>query len=235
MRTFSSVAFTVFFFTVLACSAFAADSRYVTDELQITLRQGKGNEFRIVKTLKTGDPLTVLQDEGDYLLVRAADGAEGYVLSRYTMQNKPKSQAVAALTREVESLKEKLSRFEGDSSQQVVQLSDSLGKRDEDLRLLQGTNDQLVERVNQLQAALDSETLKYDLLLDQSGDVTAIVVERDALRTDNEALQREIVVLNEKLARQDPSSMIKWFLAGAVVLLVGWMMGKASRKRRTPW
>jgi len=34
---------------------------------------------------------------------------------------------------------------------------------------------------------------------------------------------------NERLSR---TGMIRWFLAGAVVLLVGWMVGRVSRKKK---
>jgi SH3 domain protein len=225
----------VFFFVLASIYAFAADSRYVTDELQITLRQGKGNEFKITKQLKTGDFLQVLQDEGDYLLVRTEDGAEGYVLTRYTMQGKPKSLIINALNKEIEALKSKLARFEGDSTQQVVQLSDSLGKREEELQLLQEKNDQLARVINQTQAALEAETEKYNQLLEQSSDVAGMSAERDSLRTENETLKGEILSFKATTVQHDRTGMIKWFLAGAGVLLVGWLIGKASRKRRTPW
>ena len=40
-----------------------ADTRYVGDQLVITLRQGKSTKHKIVKTLKTGTPVEILEEE----------------------------------------------------------------------------------------------------------------------------------------------------------------------------
>ena len=61
----------------------AADTRYVGDELVITLRQGKGTDYKIIRTLKSGTPFEVLEEGKSYLKVRTEDGVEGYVLRQY--------------------------------------------------------------------------------------------------------------------------------------------------------
>ena len=40
--------------TYVSVSVAAADTRYVVDELVITLRQGKSTKHKIIETLKTG-------------------------------------------------------------------------------------------------------------------------------------------------------------------------------------
>ncbi len=46
-----------------------AETLYVSDQLIITLREGKGNEYKIIESLKTGTPLEVIEESGNYLKV----------------------------------------------------------------------------------------------------------------------------------------------------------------------
>ena len=41
-----------------------ADTQYVSDKLIITMRDGKSTDFKIIKTLKTGTPVDVLEEDG---------------------------------------------------------------------------------------------------------------------------------------------------------------------------
>ena len=70
---------------ILAISGVAtAAPTYVSDVLYITLRTGQGDEFKILKTLKSGTKLELVEKSDDkYALVRMADGTEGYVQHRF--------------------------------------------------------------------------------------------------------------------------------------------------------
>ena len=65
----------------------AEATRYVTDQLSVTLRTGKGPQYSIVKVLSSGTRVRVLETDGEsgYSRVRAGDGSEGWMLSRYLM------------------------------------------------------------------------------------------------------------------------------------------------------
>ena len=66
----------------------AQTTRYVSDELEITMRNGQGLDFGIRKMLKSGTELAVLEnDPSGYSKVRTNDGVEGWVLSRYLVNN----------------------------------------------------------------------------------------------------------------------------------------------------
>ena len=54
----------VFLFTFLFIhTVAAAETVYVSDQLLITFRQGKSSEHKILKTLKTGTPMEILERE----------------------------------------------------------------------------------------------------------------------------------------------------------------------------
>ncbi len=61
-------------------------TRYVSDDLVITLRSGPSTQNAIIDNLNSGDAVDILEEEDDsgYSRVRVrASGAEGWVLSRY--------------------------------------------------------------------------------------------------------------------------------------------------------
>ena len=66
--------------------AMADDTRYVTDQLEITLRSGQSTKHQIIRMLPSGTPVELLEtdEETKYSRIRTSDdGTEGWVLSRY--------------------------------------------------------------------------------------------------------------------------------------------------------
>ena len=70
-----------------------AETQYVSDQLIITLREGKGNEYKIIKTLKAGTPLEIIEENERYLKVRTESGSEGWVLKQYVTEETPKPES----------------------------------------------------------------------------------------------------------------------------------------------
>ena len=212
----------------------AADTRYVIDELVITLRLGKSTQHKILKTLKTGTPLEVLEEDDEtYIKVRTTDGVEGYVLRQYTSSNIPKKQRIEELEMLNSSLQNKTSVLEDAKNHLEIQLKTSqegYNQKSADI------NTKFADLEQKLEQALYNELTmaeKYDALLAQSENVVEVVSERDQLLQNNiklEANATELLRTNEKLS---DSRMIKWFLAGGGVFLFGWIIGKSSRKKRS--
>ena len=64
----------------------AETTRYVSDQLEITMRNGQGVKFAIKRVLTSGDRLDLIQaDSSGYSKVRTIEGVEGWVLTRYLM------------------------------------------------------------------------------------------------------------------------------------------------------
>ena len=64
-----------------------AETRYISDTLEITMRSGKGTNFGITRMLRSGTAVQVLavDDKSGYTQVRTKSGKEGWVLSRFLM------------------------------------------------------------------------------------------------------------------------------------------------------
>ena len=75
----------------------------------------------------------------------------------------------------------------------------------------------------------DGKWVKYE---DAAQAISQITAERDQLRTTNQELSTKNIALDEELGSLTRTAVIKWFLAGAGVLFLGWLIGKSSGKRR---
>ncbi len=210
-----------------------ADTRYVGDQLIITLRQGKSTKHRILKTLETGTPVEVLEEDSSYLRVRTSDGTEGYVLRQYISSNPPKTQRIDELEIEKSVLQKKNSELEKKRNKLEMQLKDIQENYNQGLSDLATKSADIEQNLEQ---ALNNEriiTEKYNTLVVQAENVVEITKERDQLLQNNKKLSSGIKQLQGKNKKMTDSRMIRWFLAGGGVFFFGWLIGKISRKKRS--
>ena len=94
--------------------------------------------------------------------------------------------------------------------------------------------DALQDRLITVQADMEFLQDKHQQLIDSSQDLVAIIEERDALLEQAEKNTQQIKELRERNDELEGTHMVYWFLAGAGVLLIGMLIGKASvRKKRS--
>ena len=233
MKLFSICISLVLLFTSAFSNTAAAETRYVSDQLVITMRQGKTNQHKILRTLKTGTPLEILEEDESYLKVRTTDGLEGYVLNQYISTDSPKQGIIKRLEGENNELKREIGRFKKSNNELNAKIATL--QKNHAQELLELTNrstliEESLEKIKQEQAVTDEN---YSILRDQSENVIAISEERDQLLKDKSRLASEVTSLRNQNEKLSDTRMIKWFLAGGGVLLFGWIIGKVSRKKRT--
>lgn len=92
-------------FLMLAGNA-VAETRYVSDTLEITMRSGKGTNFGITRMLRSGTPLEVLEvdKKSGYTRVRTKTGKEGWVLSRFLMNGRAARERLATAEKDLAEL-----------------------------------------------------------------------------------------------------------------------------------
>ncbi|WP_299982352.1 TIGR04211 family SH3 domain-containing protein [Desulfobacula sp.] len=99
--------------------------------------------------------------------------------------------------------------------------------------------DQLKQKNKDLEAslktALNAKKRKQTPLIEQSKNIQKIVKENKVLQEKNSTLSRELEILKKNNKGFLKIDMIKWFLAGVGVLLLGWIIGHniSSKKRRS--
>jgi SH3 domain protein len=209
-----------------------ADKRYVSDMLIITLREGQGREYQAIRTLKTGTPVEVLEESGRYLRVRTQEGEEGWVAKQYISSELPKSLIIAGLKQEANRLGARVEELEKRQTLLLDQLKEAERSHDAKVKELEENAENYREEVSRTTMELKQITEKYNTLLDQSKNVLELTSEHDRLQAENANLDTEIARLKQENERLKSTVMLRWFLAGAGVFLIGLIAGRVSRKKK---
>jgi len=212
---------------LLACwlfgSAATGQNLYVSDELVITMRTGPSISNAIVTNLRSGEGVEVLSVDADtgYSQVRANDGSEGWVLTRFLTEQPVARDRLAAGEREVTEARARLADLE----QQVASLSERLEATAQRLEEADAANASMnAELVSIREASANALTMR-----DANTNLRRSLNERE-LQLDELALE------NQSLRS---SAIREWFVVGAGVLLAGIVIGlilpSLRRKRRSEW
>lgn len=184
-----------------------AETRFV--EVEVTLRTGQGTGFSIIRMVRSGTPVEVLEaDRGaGYTRVRIPGGTEGWLLSRYLTETPVGAeelvtarQRIDQLVRENRGIAEERDRYlkEADSlAEELARLKDLSANA----LSLEETNQKLRSTLTRGQAAIDQ------------------------LRSENERYKSK--------TRRD------WFLAGSGVMAFGIFLGvilpRIRWRRKRTW
>ena len=192
---------------------------YVTDTFEITLRSGPSNGHKILAMLRSGQAVQVLEkNEAGWALVRVLDGPgkdkEGWVIARYLMERVPWEKQAAQLRHENTAIKSSLT----DSDSQWLRY--------------QTREKELTETLEKTSRELEALKKEYQALREGSADYLKLKEELDktqAALAESQALAKRLTQENESLRF---SQHVKWFVAGALVLLCGWLIGLAMGRQR---
>lgn len=226
------VVFVMFIPIPVTVGSARADTRYVSDMLILCLRAGPGNEYKVIRTLKTDTPLEVLEEDELYLKVRTDEGEEGWVLKRYISSKTPKPVVIAALKRDVKQLEATVEKLEKDRSSLRDKLEAAKQSRAIRVKEFEEAVVENRKEISRTTRELKQITKKYNTFVDQSKDVVALVGERDTLQTANNGLNKEVERLRQENARLGRTRTQRWFLAGAGVFFIGLILGSVSRRKK---
>lgn len=193
----------------------AAETKYVSDELVINMRSGKGNSFKIIKIIKSGTPLTVLETDSGYTRARTPQGVEGWVLSRFLSNTPAARQQLAKAITDVATMKEK---FDAMSNE----LNTTKKERDE----LSRSEKSLLNN----KAKLNKELAKLKKIAARPMQLEA---ENDQLRNELVKIEAEMRLLKQEYQTLEDNSDQEWFMTGAGVLFGGMILGLIFPKLRS--
>ena len=201
--------------SALAITSTASDNNpisakmYITDVFEVTLRSGTSTSNEILLLLKSGQAVTLLEQDSvtQYSLVKAGNGTQGYVLSRYLV-DVPSArqrlaslqQATAAQEQENQSLKAKVSILQTDLDNQLL--------NNENLKNSLQTSEDELERVS----------IAAESTLD-------IIEKNRVMETTITELQQQQSLLTDENAILKDSTRMDWFIRGAAVSLVAFLIG----------
>jgi SH3 domain protein len=195
-----------------------AKTVYVTDNLDLPLRNEESNKGKIVSLLATGTPLTLLKENNKtgFSHVQLESGMQGYIATRNTMLDPPRggTKTSNSFQTEINALREELAKAKSaiaPGTPLEQSLASDRDRLDRELMELKRT------ATNQIQ-------LKF---------------ERDQLQEEVVSIRRELEQLKlENNALKDGSSQ-DWFLYGGMLSLAGVLLGfilpKLAWRRKSGW
>jgi len=186
-----------------------AEPGWVSDQIEVTLRTGPSTSNAITRMLPSGTQIEVVRrdEQTGYSLIRTSAGTEGWVLTRYLMNEPPARQQLERLTGQ-------LTTAATEGSSLTSQLAAIKGQYDEATATIAS-----LER--------DKQALQTELSQIKETAANTIAIDRQNKELREQLTDAEIKVSileqeNETLSGQTTRN---WFLAGALVLFVGVIMG----------
>lgn len=215
----------IFFLTILLMTStgYAQTTRYVTDQFEVTLRSGTSTSNNILRMLKSGQALTVIEEDAatKYSLVETGDGKQGYVLSRF-LDSEP-------------SGRERFQRLNVQFEKQRA----SIATLNKELTTLRQAKKEDENNISQLEIALSRTKSELAKLKEATRDTIRVIEQNDTLQARINELDADILELSAENSAYKDSTAMDWFIRGAAVCLIAFLLGilvtRIRWKKRDSW
>lgn len=205
---------------MLVSTSVSAQSAWITDQLEVPIRSGESNQYRILRFLDSGTQIEVVSRNTStgYSLIRDAQGRDGYVLTRYLEREPTASKRLETMQSELDQIRDDVANGTARIAQLRQQLATATDERNAARNALAATEAELseIKRV--------------------SGDTLAIFEANKNLRAQLEILEDEAALLrSENITLADDRDKM-FMLIGAGLTLLGLVLGlilpNLRRRRR---
>lgn len=193
---------------LLPVTAFA-EPAWVTDQFEITLRSGPSTSNAIQLMVGSGTRLEVLERDADsgYTRVRTQGGTEGWVLTRYLMSEASAREQLERLTSQLTNANSRGSSL--DSQLKAIRSEyDAANRKIQTLERDKAAVEEELAEIKRTAANVLSINEQNQSLMDE---LTAAQIRADTLEQENRSLASQ--------------TKRYWFMAGALVLLIGILLG----------
>jgi SH3 domain protein len=196
-------------FGLLGALQALADPAWVSDQFEIMLRTGPSTSNAIQLMISSGTQLEVLEeDDGSgYTKVQAANGTEGWVLSRYLMTEAPAREQLASLTSQLTSANTR-------GSSMGTQLGAIKGEYDSAKRQIRA----LENEQDRLQSALAA-------IKRTSANVLAIDSRNKELQQSLTDAEIKVSILEQENQELGSQQTRYWLMTGGLLVLLGIILG----------
>jgi SH3 domain protein len=194
----------------------ARTTMYVSDVFEIVVRSERSESTgrNIIKLLPTGTAVEVVDTDDAWATVRLADGRTGYTLKRYLIERLPYKTVAERLQGEVDAQRERLQTL----TEQCTALQ-------EEHRRLQQTSTSQGAQLTDVQQ-------KYEQLRHGAAQFMQLSEDHTHLRQAHQQSQQQLVQVTEAYTGLKQSRNLLWFLSGAGVMLLGWLIGFFTERLR---
>jgi SH3 domain protein len=194
-----------------------AKTLYVSDTtLEAILRSGPDISRRIIASLPIGTRVTMIRAENGWAEVSLPDGRTGWTLERYLSDRPPWKFTAEKLARDKERLESQISEIEASSRE--------LGQE----------NERIETESASLKENLETTSKEYEALKKGSKSYLGLQEAHKKLASELPELKAKLAQAQRTYDKLQSSSNMRWFLCGAGVMTLGWIVGliMGGRRRR---
>lgn len=218
---------------LLIASLANAEDRQSVNAITVSLREGPGSQYKIVKSLPSDQSFEVLETVNDFIRIRTKDGTEGWLQDRTADAQAPEVIIDKNPNEKVDvpgsKQSDKLSLTSGRVTAQHPDASiDSLPRKEFSE---QPSAKELME-IKKLQTELAEMTKQFEQLKADSEDAQQFTTENDKLKAELSAVQISMAQLQQTNISLAKNQNIFWFLAGGAVFFLGWLIGRSTIRRQ---
>lgn len=195
---------------LLFCATNAlAQSAWVSDQFEVTLRTGPSTSNAIELMVTSGTRLEILEQDPEtgYSRVRTGGGTEGWVLTRYLMDE-------PAAREQLEALTSQLTNATSEGASMTSQLD-----------AIRGEYDTATSRIRQLEQDNARLQANIDDISQKAANTLAIDRQNQELRQKLTDAEIQVNVLEEEKDQLLGQSNRNWFITGSLVLFGGVLLG----------
>ncbi|MDL2275498.1 TIGR04211 family SH3 domain-containing protein [Desulfosarcina sp. OttesenSCG-928-G10] len=191
-------------------AAVMAQTVYVTEKFEITMRTSPGPDRKIILLINSGTPLQILEKGGEWSRVKEPGGKEGWVLNRYLTPNRPCSTGFERLQRDYDTVVAGHNKLK----EEFKQLGEQKKITDEALLQVRQEKSDMQVAHEQLQQGCED----YIQLQERH---TALEKEL----ADEKARSAQLDDENRQMRRD---RTIQWVWTGGGILIIGFVVGRFS-------
>ncbi|BBO78768.1 hypothetical protein DSCW_61850 [Desulfosarcina widdelii] len=194
----------------------AAETVYVSENFEITMRTGPGTERKIISLVQSGKALEMIEKGEEWSLVRAPNDKEGWVLNRYLTTSQPSAMVLERVRQDYDVLSAKYD----DLKEKYQALQDQ--KKVADADLSQNSQD------------LSELSKAYEDLKKESADFLKLKRQYEKTAADLESEKNRSAELDTENMQMKRNRIIQWVWTGGGIMLLGFFLGLFSSSRRKP-
>jgi SH3 domain protein len=199
---------------VLFSTPVLAENKYISDTVKVTMRTGPGNDRKIISLLRIGTQVEVVQPGDEWTLVRLDNGKEGWVINRFLTDKVPSDIELNLLKGKYEALRASASKMQEKNS------------------LLKAENEKLTTEFAVSRKKLENTTNDYEALKTDSKEFLKLQSKFKAASSKLAEQTKKAEKFEDELTKLLWNQNIKWFLSGAGVLILGFIIGFSTKRQR---
>ena len=141
-----------------------ADTRYVSDNIFTFIHNGPGTQYRILGSVKAGEPLEVKAVNGEAGFTQVVDGRgrEGWIKNSELQSQISLREQLPQVEKERDELKARLQNLNGDNEKRFAEKDGQIAAQSKEIAALKAQLASQGEEMNNLKEQNDALTQSYD-------------------------------------------------------------------------